>query len=106
MTPEQFEHSAEFKSLTSIQKEWVVRFIETKDADAATRAAYPCSKNARVLRWKAEKNPQIIAAVELWDGTSLRDSAIAGLKRDIRSLRGVARVEAKKLLFKLQGLVE
>lgn len=106
MTPEQFENSAEFKALTEIQREWVVRFIETKDPEAATRSAYPNAKNIRALRSKAERNARIIAAVELWNHTSARDSAIAGLKHDLRSLRGTARIEAKKLLFKLQGLVE
>lgn len=105
MNSTEFENSQEFKALTAVQSEWVVTYLGTRDADAATRAAYPRAKNLRRLRQLAQANPAIIAAIELWDGTSLRDSAIAGLQRDIRRSKGVARVQLKRMLFQLQGLI-
>ena len=110
MTPEAFEQSLEFGLLTLREREFVVAFIETRDVDKATLAAYPNAKrNRNPLRSQMRRNPRVLAALNLWWGRppiSPRDEAIADVKRDIHKLRGVARVQARRLLLQLEGIIE
>ena len=113
MSPEDFENSMQFSLLSPREREWTVRFIETRgDVVASTRAAYPEAKNQTVLAWRMRNNPRVLAALTLWFGASpiaepsAKETAIADVKRDIRKLRGVARVQARRLLLELQGVLE
>lgn len=109
MTPETFEQSLEFGLLTPPEREFVITFIETRDVDAATRASYPKSKNQRTLCAHMRRNPRVMAALHLWFGKppiSAKEAAVADIKRDIRKLRGVARVQARRLLLQIEGVIE
>ena len=106
ISPETFAASREFIALTGCEREWVLAYLSNgRDAEAAVRSAYPGVKDLNRFCSRVQNNPKIIAAIELWDGVDERTSAIRGLERDIRSLRGMARVNAKKLLFKLKELI-
>ena len=111
MTPEQFSTSLPFKILSERESEFVLAMIEGKSVETATRCAYPRARNQRVLCWQMRTNRRVLDALALWFGASpipvatAKDEAISGLKKDIRKLKGTARVAAKKLLFELQGLI-
>lgn len=106
MTSKEFGETNEYRALTAIQRNWLLTFIETGDAEKATMAAYPNAKKLLALRHQMQAHPKIIAALELWNGTPAKESAIAELKRDIRRSKGMARVEYKKMLLRLQGLLK
>lgn len=112
MSPEDFEKCLEFGILTPSEKEFVLRFIETMDVDAATLAAHPGAKNQRALRWQMRNNSRILAALHLWFGKppislpTPKEQAVRDLQQDVRRLRGVARVQARRLLLELQGVLE
>jgi hypothetical protein len=109
MSPEEFEGSLEFSLLTPREREFVVAFIETRDVDAATLAAHPKAQNQWALRSQMRRNQRVLAALHLWFGRppiSAKETAVADVKRDIRKLRGVARVQARRLLLQIEGVIE
>jgi hypothetical protein len=109
LSPEQFEKSLEFGLLSPIEKEFVLRFIETRDLALATRAAYPKSRHLNQLQWRMRNNLHVLSALNLWYGRPALDpktEAIAGLKRDLKHLKGVAKVQARRLLLQLEGVIE
>jgi len=111
MAPEDFERSMEFSMLSEREREFVLRFIETKNIEDATRAAYPKAKNQTVLAWRMRNNRRVLDALALWFGQSpipalsAKEAAISDVKKDIRKLKGVARVQARRLLLQLEGLI-
>ena len=111
MRPEQFETSTEFRLLTAREREFVLAVIEGKTVEAATKAAYPKARNQRVLCWQMRTNRRVLDALKLWFedrspiSVTAKEQAVADVKRDIRKLRGVARVQARRLLLQLEGLI-
>ena len=109
MTPEDFERSMEFSLLSPTEKEFTITLIETGNLSTATKAAFPRSKNQATLRAKMRRSPHVLAALRLWYGRPLvspQEQAADELRKQIRKLRGVAKVQALKLLFQLEGALE
>ena len=112
MSPDEFEKSLEFSLLTPAEREFVVMFIETRDINKSVLAAYPRAVNQTRLRAHLLNNRRVNAALNAWFGKpqivplTPKEEAIAGLKSDIRRLKGTARVQAKRLLFQLEGIIQ
>ena len=112
MTPEAFSSSMEFRLLSDREREVTLVVIEGKSLEEAVRSVYPRSRNQRLLAARMRNNERVLNALRLWFGQSsipiptAKEEAIRELKADIRKLRGVARVQARRLLLTLQGVIE
>jgi hypothetical protein len=104
-----FEQSSEFLILTERQRNFVLKYFEHRDMDAAVAYAYPTQKQLgrRGQRNQLMVSPQVQAAINLWYGTSARDAMIASVQRDIRRTKSARlRYDLKVLLCKIQGLIQ
>ena len=103
MSKETFHASREFLSLTEKQRVWVDSFIETSDANLATREAYSADDDAYVAMFtrKIETSPRIIAALDLFFARSPREKFLRDLQNDIACSKGIAKVEARRLYAKM-----
>lgn len=112
MQAEDFERSMQFSILNLREREFVLAIIEGKNIEDATKSAYPRAKNHRVLCWRLRNSERVLDALNLWFGASpipalsAKDAAISDVKKDIRKLKGVARVQARRLLLQLEGLIQ
>jgi hypothetical protein len=103
MSKEVFHSSKEYLSLTSGQRKWIDIFIESSDANSATREAYSSTDDAYVAMFtrKIETSPRIIAALDLYFGRTPREKFLRDLQNDIARSKGIAKVEARRLYAKL-----
>ena len=103
MSKTDFVKSAPYLSLTSGQRKWIDLFIETSDANRATREAYGASDDAYVAMFtrKIETSPRVIAALDLFYGRSPREKFLRDLQNDIARSQGVAKIEARRLYAKM-----
>jgi hypothetical protein len=103
MSKEMFHASKEFLALTDSQRKWLDIFIETQDANLATRKAYSASDDAYIAMFtrKTETSPRIIAALDLYYARSPRERFLRDLQNDIAHSKGVAKIEARRLYAKM-----
>ncbi len=108
ITTAEFHASREFLALTEGQRKWVDIFIETSDANRATREAYSATDDAYIAMFtrKTETSPRILAALDLYFARSPREKFLRDLQLDIKQSKGVARVEARRLFAKVTGLID
>jgi hypothetical protein len=103
MSKEALHASKEYLSLTSGQKRWIDAFVETSDANRATREAYGASDDAYIAMFtrKIESSPRIIAALDLFYGRSPKEKFLRDLQNDISRSKGIAKIEARRLYAKM-----
>jgi hypothetical protein len=84
---DQFQHSTEWRALTVKQQKWLIVYLYTNDALAATKSAFSCAteSNAKCLSREMQKHRAIIAALNAWNGKSEREIALDELRRNIDS---------------------
>jgi hypothetical protein len=84
---EQFRTSHEWRALSPARKVWVAEFIVGSDAFAATRKAYPKAKDksARCMTYQLRKNPEIVAALEFYQGGLNREMLISEVRAQLRA---------------------
>jgi hypothetical protein len=102
----EFHASKEFLALTDGQRKWIDVFIETSDANLATREAYGTNDDAYIAMFtrKIESSPRVIAALDLYFARSPRDRFLRDLQNDIAHSTGIARIEARRLYARITGL--
>ena len=106
ITLAEFKQATEFLMLTEQQKRFVLKYFENRDADAAAAYAYPNIRDKHSQRNRLLSDAHILAAIDLWYGTEIRDATIASVRRELRRSRSaIARAQLLKLLSQLQGLV-
>jgi hypothetical protein len=98
-----FANSAAYLALTARQRRWIDVFIETSDANRATREAYGATDDTYVAMFtrKTETSPRIIAALDLFFDRSPREKFLRDLQNDIAHSKGVAKIEARRLYAKM-----
>ena len=103
MAKTDFVKSAPYLALTECQRKWVDIFIETSDANLATRNAYGAKDDAYVAMFtrKTETSLRIIAALDLYFARSPREKFLRDLQNDIAHSKGVAKIEARRLYAKM-----
>jgi hypothetical protein len=103
MSKEEFVKSREYLALTSGQRKWVDIFIETSDANRATREAYNATEDGyrAMFTRKIETSPRIIAALDLFFARTPREKFLRDLQLDIKKSKGVALIEARRLYAKM-----
>jgi hypothetical protein len=82
---EQFQHSTEWRALTVKQQKWLIVYLYTNDALAATKSAFSCATetNAKCLSREMQKHKAIVAALDAWTEKSERQIALDKLQRNI-----------------------
>lgn len=105
MSIEAFHALSEYLALTEGQKKWVDIFIETPDANLATRKAYGATDAAYVamLTRKIETSPRIIAALDRYLGRTPRERFLRDLELDIKHAKGMGRAELRRLQAQILG---
>jgi hypothetical protein len=109
MTMEAFRASQEFKALTQKQQKWVNLFVETQDGGLATREAYGDETSPEyrsMLTRKIETSPRMLAALDLYFQRTPRDRFVRDLENDVRRAKGVAKIQARRLLGQALGLID
>jgi hypothetical protein len=103
MAKEAFHTSKEYLSLTSGQRKWVDIFIDTSDANRATREAYNAANDAYRAMFcrKIESSLRVIAALDVYFARSPREKFLRDLQNDIARSKGIAKVEARRLYAKM-----
>jgi hypothetical protein len=105
ITQMEFHASREYCALTAKQRIWIDFFIETQDAELATRTAYESASDTyvKLFTYQVEANPRIVNALNLFYGRSPRESFLQELQRDIRrSPKGsIARIQAQNLYARM-----
>jgi hypothetical protein len=77
----EFEKSPEYRHLSRKQKLWLIFFLATGDAIAATKSAFDAKPaNLRSVAWKVERNDYVRSAIAKWRGQSERDKFLAELQ--------------------------
>jgi hypothetical protein len=80
----EFEKSPEYRHLSRKQKSWLIFFLATGDAIAATKSAFDAKPaNLRSVAWKVERNDYVRSAIAKWRGQSERDKFLAELQAAI-----------------------
>jgi hypothetical protein len=108
MAKTDFVKSKEYLALTDGQRKWVEIFIETSDANRATREAYGANDDTYIAMFtrKTETSPRVLAALDLYFARSPREKFLRDLQNDIAHSKGVARIEARRLFAKVTGLID
>jgi hypothetical protein len=105
ITTNEFHVSKEFLALTEKQRIWIDSFIESQDAELATRTAYKSGSDVymKLFTYRIEANPRIVAALNLFYGRSPREAFLQELQQDIRrSPKGsIARIQAQNLYARM-----
>lgn len=103
MTKETFHASREFLALTEGQRKWVDIFVETADANRATREAYGATDEVYIVMFtrKIETSPRVIAALDAYYGRSPKERFLRDLQNDIARSTGIAKIEARRLFAKM-----
>ena len=76
--------AAVLRTMTSKQRDWVCRFVDTKNALATTKTVYRCKsdKSARVMSFKLKAHPKVKAVLAIMDGMSEREIYLKQLAKD------------------------
>jgi hypothetical protein len=108
MTWEQLTASHVWNSLSPARKCWVTAYISNGgDIFAATRAAYPdaTEKSSKCMAYELRKTPEILAAIDFYQGGPSLQEQIAGVQETIRQAPAYAQADARRLLAELTGLL-
>lgn len=94
---DQFQHSTEWRALTVKQQKWLIVYLYTNDALAATKSAFSCATetNAKCLSREMQKHRAIVAALDAWNGKSERQIALDELRRNIDASKPGSTAHAK-----------
>src|ERR1700675_2335592 len=94
---DQFQRSTEWRALTVKQQKWLIVYLYTNDALAATKSAFSCATetNAKCLSREMQKHRAIIAALDAWNGKSERQIVLDKLQRNIDASKPGSYVCAK-----------
>jgi hypothetical protein len=109
ISKEALHTSKEYLALTDKQKVWVNTFIETSDPKRATVEAYGGDTSPEyraMLCRKIQTSPRILDVLDVWFGVSSRDKFLRTLEADIKTLQGVAKIQALKLYARAAGILD
>src|ERR1700747_1203598 len=95
MSKETFSASREYRALTERQRRWINIFIETSDANRATREAYGSTDDTYVAMFtrKIETSPRVIAALDFYFARSPKEIFLRNLQNEIARSKGIAKIE-------------